>query len=77
MEQMDIATRLKRYIEVTGRKQSAVAENLGMSVKTFNSILNGRASLKADVLMKALAFMQISPDSFFAFEFPESRKEVS
>jgi transcriptional regulator with XRE-family HTH domain len=77
VRRMDIAERLKRYIEVTGRKQSAVAESVGMPTKTFNAVLNGRAALKAETLMKALDFMGVSADYFFTFEFPETRKEVS
>lgn len=74
---MDIAEKLKRYIQVTGRKQTSVAEGIGMPIKAFNAALNGRTALKAETFVKALGYMGVSVDYFLSFEFPETSKEVS
>ena len=48
---MLIHEKLKKYINYKGYKQKVVAEKCGMNIKTFNAILNGQISLKADTLI--------------------------
>ena len=70
---MKAGEKLKLYLDERGFNQSAVAAAIGMNIKTFNAILNGRTELKADTLIDVLRFTGTKPEKFFAKKFLESR----
>ena len=70
---MKTGERLKCFLDERGIKQTAVAAAIGMDIKTFNAILNGRIELKADTLIDVLKFTGTPPNKFFTKQFLETR----
>lgn len=70
---MKAGEKLKLYLDERGFNQSAVAAGIGMNIKTFNAILNGRTELKVDTLFDVLRFTRTKPEKYFAKKFLESR----
>lgn len=61
---------LKAYINEKGLKQTAVANKCGLNVKTFNAMLNGQTSLKADTFVDICRTgLGINPEKFFKYKF--------
>lgn len=63
---MKLHEKINRYLADHGIKQTFVAEQIGMSVKTLNSILRGRQRLNADVYERICRDgLKIDPGYFF------------
>lgn len=63
---MKLHEKINRYLIDHGIKQTFVAEQIGMSVKTLNSILLGRQRLNADVYERICRDgLKIDPGYFF------------
>lgn len=61
---MDVAQKIKEYLEANGLKQTFVAEKAGIEVAIFNSILNGKTKLTVDRLQLICKALNVEP-SFF------------
>ena len=62
---MEVADKLKAYIEDNGIKQTYIAEKTGIDVKTLNAILNGYVRLSVDRLEAICKVLKVSPKKFF------------
>ena len=62
---MEVADKLKAYIEDNGIKQTYIAEKTGIDVKTLNAILNGYVRLSGDRLEAICKVLKVSPKKFF------------
>ena len=62
---MEVADKLKAYIEDNGIKQTYIAEKTGIDVKTLNAILNGYVRLSVDRLEAICNVLKVSPKKFF------------
>ena len=68
--------RLKKMLAERGVKQITVAEAIGMKKTAFNAIVNGRATLRVETLVKVCAFLGVSPAIFFKFKVQENGKSA-
>lgn len=67
---MKLHERLSLFINDHGIKQTWLAEQAGISVKTLNAILLGRQRLGADMLeLICVKGLKVSPSIFFDNEF--------
>ena len=69
--------KLKCVLDARGFNQTAIANAIGMNIKTFNAILNGRGELKVDTLLKVFQFTGTKPETFFRQKFQDDRKNCS
>lgn len=74
---MKAGEKLKRFLDERGFNQSAVAAGIGMNIKTFNAVLNGRTELKADTLFDVLRFTGTKPETFIRRKFLEDGKNCT
>ena len=61
---MDVARRIKEYLEINGVKQSFVAEKAGIDNAIFNNILNGKQRLTVDRLLLICKALNVKPEFF-------------
>lgn len=61
---MDVAKKLKAYINEHGLKQTYIAEQSGIDVKTLNAILNGYIRLSVERLEAICKVLNVSPKIF-------------
>ena len=61
---MDVAQRIKEYIESNGLKQTFVAEKSGIDIATLNAILNGKIRLTVDRLKLICEALDVKPEFF-------------
>lgn len=47
-------------------KQIHVAEQIGIKQSRFSAIMNGKAEMKADELMRLCFFLKVSPEIFIS-----------
>lgn len=58
-------TKLKQILKEKGITQTYVANKIGMPIKNFNYVVNGRVSLKLDVAKKIADVLEITLEDFF------------
>jgi len=58
-------TKLKQILKEKGITQTYVANKIGMSIKNFNYVVNGRVALKLDIAKKIADVLGISLEDFF------------
>lgn len=63
---MDVAQRIKEYIESNGLKQTFVAEKSGIDLSVLNSILNGKTKLTVDRLQLICKALDVEPAFFLS-----------
>jgi len=63
---MNTADKLKAYIKAHGLKQTYIAEQSGIDVKTLNAVLNGYVKLSVERLEKICKVLKVSPKKFLA-----------
>jgi len=61
---MEVAQRIKEYIESNGLKQTYVAEKSGIDIATLNAILNGKIRLTVDRLKLICKALDVKPEFF-------------
>ena len=61
---MNVAQRIKAYIEANGLKQTFVAEKSGIDTAILNQILNGKIRLTVDRLELICNALQVKPEFF-------------
>ena len=61
---MDVAQKIKKYIESNGLKQAYVADKTGIDIATLNAILNGRVRLTVDRLKLICEALNVKPEFF-------------
>lgn len=61
---MEVAQKIKEYIETNGLKQTYVAEKSGMEISALNSILNGRTKLTVERLQLICKALNVEPAFF-------------
>lgn len=61
---MKVYEKVRAYIDSNGIKQKTVAEKSGISVVTFNAIMNGKRTLYADDLRAICLALNVSPEVF-------------
>lgn len=61
---MNVAQRIKAYIEANGLKQTFVAEKSGIDTAILNQILNGKIRLTVDRLELICNALQVKPEIF-------------
>lgn len=72
---MKLHEKLLFYINAHGIKQTWLAEQLNISVKTLNAILRGRQRLAADMFEQICRNgLKVSPSIFFDNKFLETKK---
>lgn len=72
-DEMNVAEKLKAYMDDRGLKYSRVAELSGFDRITFSNILNHRRKLSADELVTVCeAGLNIRPEYFFTYKFPKN-----
>lgn len=70
---MNVAQRLKAYMDLRGLKYCKVAELSGMDRIKFSMIINERRKLTADELVTVCENgLQITPEYFFTCKFPKN-----
>lgn len=67
---MRVYEKVRAYMESNGLKQKAVAEMCGISVVTFNAIMNGKRTLYADDLRAVCLALNVSPELFIEIDRP-------
>src|ERR1043165_5450200 len=65
---MSIALRIRKIREISGWKQAAVANELGISQQAYSSLEKGADSAKVETLQKFCAAMNIQLSFLFAFD---------
>ena len=58
-------TKLKQILKEKGITQTYVANKIGMSIKNFNYVVNGRVALKLDIAKKIADVLGITLEDFF------------
>ena len=61
---MHVYERVKAYIETNHLKQSSIAKTAGISISTFNAMLNGKRTMYADDLEAICYALDVSPEIF-------------
>ena len=61
---MTINKKVKQYLEKKGIKQTTVAKAIRMKPVTLNAILNGRAEMRVDTLVKICSFLEMDTGIF-------------
>ena len=61
---MNVAQRIKAYIEANGLKQTFVAEKSGIDTAILNQILNGKIRLTVDRFELICNALQVKPEFF-------------
>ena len=69
---MVVESKVANYLKNERRdlKQNHIAEQIGIKQSRFSAIMNGRAEMKADELMRLCFFLKVSPEMFIG----ESKK---
>ncbi len=70
---MKVYEKVREYIDGNGLKQKAVAEKAGISIVTFNAIMNGRRTLYADDLRAICLALNVNPEVFIDINFSYDR----
>lgn len=65
-DDMDVAQKIKEYIEANGLKQTFVAEKSGIDNATLNAILNGKIRLTVDRLQLICEALNVKPEFFLS-----------
>lgn len=65
---MLIYEKVRNYIDENGYKQKVIAEKAGISVVTFNAIMNGKRTLYAEDLKAICIALNVSPEKFIDLE---------
>lgn len=61
---MYVYEKVRAYMDDNGLKQVAIAEESGIPVTTFNSILNGKRTLYAEDLKAICQALKVRPELF-------------
>ena len=61
---MRVYQKVRAYLNDNGIEPQSVAEKIGMSNSTFNTILEGEATLYADDLREICYALNVSPEEF-------------
>lgn len=61
---MKVYEKVRAYIDSNDLEQKVVAERSGISVVTFNAIMNGKRTLYADDLRAICLALNVSPEVF-------------
>ena len=61
---MTVNKKVKQYLEEKGIKQITVANAIEMKPVTLNAILNGRAEMRVETLVKICSFLGIDTNIF-------------
>ena len=64
---MRVYEKVRNYIIDPGIKQTVVAKKCGISISTFNAILNGKRTMYADDLRAICFALNVSPEFFIEF----------
>ena len=62
-----IYEKVRRYIDEHGIRQAFVAQKCGISVTTFNAIMNGRRKMYAEDLRAICYALEVSPEEFIEY----------
>lgn len=62
--ELHVYQKVRLYLEENGIKQISVAQKAGISISTFNAILNGKRTLYADDLRAICYALNVSPEKF-------------
>ena len=65
---MQIYEKVRAYIDDNGLKQVAVAQKAGFSFSTFDAILNGKRTMRAEDLQKICLALDVSATTFIPVE---------
>jgi transcriptional regulator with XRE-family HTH domain len=61
---MLVYEKIREYIDKNGYKQKVIAEKAGLSIVTFNAIMNGKRTLYAEDLKAICIALDVSPELF-------------
>lgn len=61
---MTVCERVKQYIDDNEIKQVTVARKSGMSIQTFNAMMNGKRKMYADDLQRICCALNVGADTF-------------
>jgi plasmid maintenance system antidote protein VapI len=65
---MQVHEKVKEYIDEHFLKQTAIARAAGMSVSTFNAMINGKRKMYAEDLMAICKVLNVSANFFINAE---------
>lgn len=63
-EEQSVNVRIKNYLETNGISQTFVANKIGMSIRSFNALVNGHTKCTAEVLIAITSALNL-PAEFF------------
>ena len=67
---MIVEARISDYLHTERKelKEYVIAENIGVTQSRFSAIMNGKAQMKVDELMKLCKFLNESPGKFINYQ---------
>ena len=70
----NIATNIKEISKNKGIILKKIAENLGVSEKSFSNMLNGRGTIKAQYIPTIASTLNVTADDLFGFSTGERER---
>jgi transcriptional regulator with XRE-family HTH domain len=61
---MEVKNYVKKYLELTGKKQGFLAKEIGYNEKMFSMKINGRSPISIDDLTKLCRFFSVPASEF-------------
>jgi len=68
LRKLHVYQKVRAYSKEQGIKQKSVAEQIGMSVVTFNAIMTGNRTMYADDLRAICYALNVAPETFIDFK---------
>lgn len=71
---MQVYEKVRAYIDEMGYKQVNIARKAGISISTFNAMMNGKRTMYADDLCSICFALNVSPELFIEVKDPCRRQ---
>ena len=65
---MHVYEKVRAYMDEHGIKQTTIAKKTGISLATFNAMLNGKRVMYADDLRAVCFALNVAPEKFIEWE---------
>ena len=69
--------KVRAYIDEMGYKQVNIARKAGISISTFNAMMNGKRTMYADDLSSICLALNVSPELFIEVKNPCKKHSVN
>ena len=69
--------KVRAYIDEMGYKQVNIARKAGISISTFNAMMNGKRTMYADDLSSICLALNVSPELFIEVKNPCKKHNVN